>query len=467
MAKIRTLFATLIAAFIVIGAVAPANASSATVWSTSSSNKYVGSVLQPQIVRSGGVTVTAWMVRTGSETSKLYAKVKDGSTWAANELVATFPYDWWSAFKLAVTDSGNIYIGVANSDYPLTVYKRGDSNTWTSTVVDSDPNWSLGTFKVGGSSSGAAVTFTTTVQASESSVTLKTWTINENDQTPTWASKTVKTVSRNSGDFSACSYRPSIYSSCAVRLETPQILELLDGSQILLVSGYRDSSNGNLPGTQFKTFKAHRADYSADWIWDGSFLTQTMASKDSSYAYFTTPAVVAGNDNWAVAVTTGTTTTKVNTVRLFTATGSTELPVASDAVKIQNYGTSESPVLLADSNEIRIAFQSKGKHYYGTVGQLNSAVRLSHITSSQDIKNLVIWGNVVSAVVQTSKSATYVTQNINGTWTRQAKVMSYGNASSLALAPTVVVASTELFVIAPKFNGKRVVGLVLGSLVSD
>jgi hypothetical protein len=453
---------TVFLVFVMTATALPANAASTTLWSTTSKSQWVSSPGSPQIEtnESGDTSVVTWRVRTSQETSKLYAKVKSSGTWSESEVVSSFPYDWWVEYDVQVTNSGSIFIGVGNSDYALTVYKRTAVNTWTPTIVDRDDRWTLGAFTVGGSVAGEVVTFTSNIQITERNAVIKSWTLDNGLQNPTWDGKEIRNVTRTSGEFSICSYNSRYWASCAIRLNTPDILEMDDGSQVLLVTGYRDSSKSTPPGTEYKAFMAHRSGPFTDWVWDGSYLTMTMGSKDEGHAFFPTPAVVTSDDHWAIAITTGRTTTKFNTVKLFTGSGTSALPVESDATYLVGRKGTENPVLIADGTSIKMAFENNFKTYFGTVGSLSSSVRMSNVTTSQNVKGLVKVNGSIVALIQTGRSATYVSKLTGSTWGAQIKLLSYGDAYTPVPSPVGAI-GTEVIAIAPRWKDKRTTGVYM------
>ncbi len=461
MVKVFKSFSVAILLALTLGSL-PAVAATTSIWSTTSKSEWVEAVGQPQIVTSkdGEKTAAVWLVRTSQQTSKLFARIKSAGVWSKTELVADFPWDWYVAFNAQVTDSGRVVIGVSDSDYPLKAYERVDANSWTSTIVDNDSRGTLTAFEVGGTVAGEVVTFTNNVQVSERQAILKSWSIDKSVENAQWTSHIVRDVSRTSGEFAACNYNKKYWSSCSIRLETPQILTMADGAQVLLVSASRSSSTYALPGTQFKTFMAQRVDASSDWVWKGGFLTQTMASKDEAYAYFTFPAVVAADDKWAIAVTTGSSTTKYNTVKLFTGKGVGSLPKASDASNLAKRKGTENPILLADGTSIKMAFENNGKTFFGTVGSLSSASRMANVSSGQSVKSLVKHNGSISAIIQTHATATYISRLNGKTWSSQTKLMSYADPSWVS-SINATVNRGNVIVISPKNSKKRNIALYM------
>lgn len=457
---LRTLALTILLTLFVTSL--PASAASTALWSTASKSQWVEAVGQSQLVttKDGEKTAAVWLVRTSRDTSKLYAKVKSEGDWSATELVADFPWDWHVGFRAQITGSGRVLVGVSDSDYALKVYERLETNSWKSIVVDNDARATLGAFAVGGTVAGELVTFTNNIQVSERQVILKSWSIDFSAESPEWTVRVVRNVTRTSGEFSACTYNKNHWSSCAIGVEAPQILTMSDGAQVLLVSAYRSSSTNILPGTQSRTFMAHRSNAFGEWVWKGSFLTQTMTAKDESIAYFTYPAVVNDQDRWAIAVTTGSTSTRYNTVRVFSGTGAGALPTASDSPNLAARKGTDNPILLADGASIKMAFENNGKTFLGSLGKLSSAARMPNVANGQVVKSLLQHNGVTLAIIQTPSKATYLSRLNGKTWSAQIKLMGYAD-QDWVITNGFTVNRNNLIVVAPKITGKRQVALYL------
>lgn len=453
--------AILVSALSLAASIAPASADTTTVWSTTSksSNVKLNDQAKTATNADGTTTAVVWNVRTSSETSKLYAKIYNGGTWSTNELVADFPYDDWVSFNVQVAASGRVYIGASNSDYPLTVYIRTAVNTWSTTIVDNSGDWSIGAWAVGGSTNGSVVTFTDQLKATEPTAKLRSWSIDDSDSQSVWSYQLVHDFAANGGDFNNCVQKSRYYASCELDIQPAQVFTLADGSQLLLVQATRWSSNTDLPGTQYRLFKAHRDSISSAWTWDGSFGSMVPASKDSTYAYFAYPAAVLPSGSWAIALTTGTTSTVFNTIKLFTAPNFSTTPTASDSGYLQGLRGTDNPALLAKDSSIYMGFENNGKHYVGTVGSLSSTkVRLSNVTADQDIKQLLNWNGKVTAIITKSKTATYRSSLVNGSWTSQTRILSTAAYSS-PVATFGLATQGFLLTTAPRLSGYRQIGL--------
>ena len=458
----RLLTAFALVALSVSASVIPAQAAGSTlIWSTSSSSRWVGAVDSPKVAVSGNVQAVAWISRTGVDTHNLSVRVSRDGAWGPVENIANSEWDWWNAFDVQITSTGTVYVGYSSGDVTLTVYTSSVAGVWTNAVVDSSYSGS-GAVKMSGVTDGSIVSFTTNRGASRRAVTVLSYSFDEAHASDGWTTKSVEDFT--TADFSTCAVHTSVYyDSCSVLIGEPRIGIAADGSQIIFVDGQRISTNGNSAGTQFRLFKFHRPTPTADWVRQSVNATMTLGRSDNSYAYFLSHIATSPSGKFAAALVTGNTHSN-NRVRLFSGASFASAVTEPDSVAIAKFRNTELPTLVSLGDEIYTSFDAnQGTHKFGKVGSLASTIRnMSVAKSNQDVKNLLVVGGKVLAVIQTPKSATYVSSCTltNGvcSWTSASKILGYAQTNTF----TDGAAATDgehYITVQPKLSGTRTVRL--------
>jgi hypothetical protein len=178
-----------------------------------------------------------------------------------------------------------------------------------------------------------------------------------------------------------------------------------------------------------------------------------MGSKDDTYAFFMYPLAFNGDGQYAVAITTGKTTLSYNTVKVFTGDDFASAPIQQDSTYLEGLHGTTDPAVVEKDGTFFLAFQRNYKfdHYFGTIGSLSTTTRkLAQVTDAQDVKNMVVFNNKITAVVSKPNTATYTTTFDGTSWTALTKVLSYSKTFSPTGLP-VAVSDTQLIIAAPKY----------------
>ena len=437
----------------------PANAvaSTTTIWSTSSTNKWVGVADDPKVAVNGSVKAVAWLTRLNADSHSLNVRVMRDGVWGQTETLFTNENDWWSAFDVEVSNSGTVYVGYSTGDVNLTVFTSSVAGTWTNVVADSTFSL-LGAMRLSGVTDGSTVTFTTNRSASNRAMTISASSFSEANPSNGWVTKVAHDFTP--ADFSACTIRRGYYDSCALTMGAIEIATDASGAQLMLVNLSRDSANGYPAGTQFKLFKYHRASATADWVSDGSFATLTLPAGASGYSYFVDLAVTPLG-KYAVSLVTGS---SKNTLRLYTGVTFDAAPVQVDAAQIAKYKNTDAATLGVIGEDFYTAFDAnQGTHKFGLVGSLATTIRnLSFLKNGQDTKGLMAVDGKLVLIVQAGHSSTYVstctlTANICA-WTPASKISSYSQDYTYRDAVHATDGNSYA-VMTSKFTGKRVTGI--------
>ena len=398
----------------------PANADAVQLWKTTSSNQYKGIALDPKSAINNGVSAVAWIERIDNDTSKLNAKVRRNGVWSATTKVFDIPWNWWTGFDVQVTDSGTVYVAYSDMDVNMQVATNTTGITWTTNVVDNSGS-NIGSMAAGGFQLGNKVTFTANRAVSETSREISTYSYDEADSGAGWVKKVVKTFTLS--DFSACTIKRSYYASCEMGAGEPEIRTAADGSQLLLLTVGRNSSADGGTGHQFKLFKFHRSSPVADWVADGAVYTLTLKATDDSYAFFLTEVVNTPEGKYAFAITTGKTGDHKNTVRLYTGDTFASAATAQDTTYLASLGQNDNGVLVAYNGDFYVAVDDAGVHRFGKVGTFASTTRKLSVSTSEDVKKLLVVGGKITAVITTPRVSTSIMTLTDSTWSAKSKVM--------------------------------------------
>lgn len=420
-----------------------------TLWSTTSSNKWVGVALDPKVAANGDVTASVWLYRNSQDTAKLAVRVQRGSVLGGTQYVRDLPYNWYGGFDVQVTDSGTVYVAYNDMDTDLDVYTQTASDTtWSTTHVDT--RWN-GQNKVEGVQQGNKVTFIEARNSNDGNLEnfVTSYSFDESDSNSGWITKEVDQFVRS--DFSACTRKVSVYyDSCSVGIGPMQILNNANGEQVAFFSVSRDSSNGSPAGLQHRIFKAHRSSSTADWVSDGNFLTVTARTGADGYAYFMYPAAVNQDGHYVLAVTTDRNSSKFNTIELYTANNFTDAPTPTDATYMVSLKGTENPALVASGSDFYLAFEDAKTSKFGKIGSLSTTTRaIPKLLEAATVKNLYNFDGKIYLVATTHQTGTYV-MNYNGTtWSGVSKVSNYSDAVNVKEAPSAAT-SSRLVILAPK-----------------
>jgi hypothetical protein len=161
------------------------------------------------------------------------------------------------------------------------------------------------------------------------------------------------------------------------------------------------------------------------------------------------------NGKFALALVTGTSTTKYNKVNLFTGDTFASAPVSQDASYLTARKGTDTASLVAFGSDFFVGFDNNGTHRFGKVGSLSTTAVNMNVSSSTDVKKLVVLNGQITAILVNSNTASYK-KIFNGTaWTTTTKLTSVGGQSSPYEA-AVAVSGTHLVLITFKASGNRV-----------
>lgn len=445
--------ALVLTALTVLSATLPAQAAGSTLlWSTASKSANIGLSVEPKVAVNGSVQAVSWIQRTGADSSTLNVRVLRDGVWGSAEILATSEWDWWDAFDVQVSSSGKVYVAEQTGDVTMTVFSSSALGVWSTTTIDTMSS-SLGALEVSGTVHGGVVAFTSSRADSNRSATLTTYVFDEANAFAGWSTTAVDTFTASY--FSACTVKNNYYDSCAIDANESQIAIADDGSEVLFTSVSRDSANGYPAGLQFKIFKYHRADSASAWVKDGAVYTLTLGKGATGYSFFLSTIATTAAGKYGIALTTGSTS---NTVRLYTGDTFASAPVAKDATYLASLKNTDYPSVVFFNNELYASFDARGAHKFGKVGSLSSTTRsLSSAKDNQEVKNLLVIGGRIVAVIATPKSGTYLS-TYTTKWSTASKVLSYAGDYS-PMNGTAATDGTKLLIAAPKFSGHRMVGL--------
>jgi hypothetical protein len=437
----------------VLSATLPAQAAGSTLmWSTTSKSSNIGLALEPKVALNAGVQAVSWVQRTGADSSTLNVRVLRDGVWGPREILATSQWDWWDAFDVQVSSSGKVYVAEQTVDVTMTVFSSAAAGVWVTTTVDTMSS-SLGAMEVSGTVRGGVVAFTSSRADSNRSATLSTYVFDEANSGAGWVTTTVDTFTASY--FSACTIKTSYYDSCAIDSNESQIAIADDGSEVLFSNVGRDSSNGNPAALQLKIFKYHRADSASAWVKDGAVYTLTLGKKDTGFSFFLSNIATTGAGKYGIALTAGS---SANTVHLYTGDTFASAPVAKDATYISSLKNTDYASVVFLNDELYASFDARGAHKFGKVGSLSTTTRsLTSAKSNQEVKNLLVVGGNIVAVIDTPKAGTYLS-TYTTKWSTASKVLSFGGDYSPMNGPAATD-GTDMVIAAPKFSGNRMIGL--------
>lgn len=459
----RTLFKTtsaILAAFSLAFTLAiPASAGTSEVWKTTSKNDYVGIAdVGQKVAVNGNVSAVAWIERTGIDTAFVDAKVRRNGTWGKATRVFQIEWNWWAAFDVEITDSGTVYLSYSDNDVNLKVATNTSGTTWTTTTVDSNSS-NYGAMQSSGSVSGNRVTFTAnrylSSELSSENVTVEasTYSFDEANANAGWDHKIVKTFTR--ADFSPCTVnKNAAYNSCNVRVQEPYLKTASDGSQVMVYVATREGRLEDQIGFQFKVVKFHRPSLTSDWIFGGDVYTMTLTVKNSSYAFFPVGLATTSTGKYAFAVITGKQGEAKNMTRVFTGESFASVPVARDTAYLSSLKNHDNAALGEYNGDFYMAVDDRTAHLFGKVGAFAAtAKKLTAVTNDEIVKNLLVVGGKITAVVVKPRVSTSLMMLNKSTWSGKTRVMSVADDFS-PTASTAATDGTSLLLVATTYTTK-------------
>jgi len=437
----------------------PASAGTSEVWKTTSKSDWVGIAdVGQKVAVNGNVSAVAWVERTSIDTAYVDAKVRRNGTWGKVSRVFEVPWNWWAAFDVQITDSGSIYLSYSDSDVNLKVATNTSGSTWTTTTVDTSTS-NLGAMQSAGSVSGNKVTFTAnrylTSESSNESVSVEasTYSFDEANAESGWDHKVVRTFTR--ANFSSCVVnKKAFYDSCNVRVSEPLLKTATDGSQVIFYVTSRESSRGDQAGLQFKVSKFHRPSLTADWISGGDVYTMTLTNRDNGYAFFPVGLATTSTGKYAFAIITGKLSDGKNMTRVFTGDSFASVPAARDTAYLSSLKNHDNAALGEFNGDFYMVVDDRTAHRFGKVGSFAATAKnLTAVTRDEVVKNLLVVGGKITAVVVKPRVSTSLMTLTKNSWSGKTKVMSVAGDFS----PTPSAAATDgtsLLLAAPTYTTK-------------
>jgi hypothetical protein len=437
----------------------PASAGTSEVWKTTSKSDWVGIAdVGQKVAVNGNVSAVAWVERTSIDTAYVDAKIRRNGTWGKSTRVFDVPWNWWAAFDVQITDSGTVYLSYSDSDVNMKVATSTSGSTWTTTIVDSNTS-NLGAMQSAGSVSGNKITFTANrylkSESSNQSVTVEasTYSFDEANVGSGWDHKIVRTFTR--ANFSSCVVnKKAFYDSCNVRVSEPLLKTATDGSQVIFYVTSRESSRGDQAGLQFKVSKFHRPSLTADWISGGDVYTMTLNNKDNAYAFFPVGLATTSTGKYAFAIITGKLSDGKNMTRVFTGDSFASVPAARDTAYLSSLKNHDNAALGEFNGDFYMVVDDRTAHRFGKVGSFAATAKnLTAVTGDEVVKNLLVVGGKITAVVVKPRVSTSLMTLTKNSWSGKTKVMSVAGDFS----PTPSAAATDgtsLLLAAPTYTTK-------------